>query len=114
MEVESMWLRSNPVTPARMFQYRLDAFVITFLKSSAQPIREVIEYVIHIEFQARGSPHAHTLIWIKDAPKLGYADEADVKALIDKYISCSLPDNDEELQDLVEGLQNHHHSPTCR
>ena len=95
--LKSMWLRSNLVTPAQMFQYRLDAFVITFLKSSAQPIGEVIEYVIRIEFQARGSPHAHTLIWIKDAPKLGYADEADVKAFIDKYISCSLPDNDEEL-----------------
>ena len=109
-----MWLRSNPVTPARMFQYRLDAFVITFLKSSAQPIGEVIEYVIRIEFQARGSPHAHTLIWIKDAPKLGYADEADVKAFIDKYISCSLPDDDQELRALVEGLQIHRHSPTCR
>ena len=44
--LKSMWLRSNPVTPAQMFQYRLDAFVITFLKSSAQPIGEVIEYVI--------------------------------------------------------------------
>ena len=29
--LKSMWLRGNPVTPARMFQYRLDAFVITFL-----------------------------------------------------------------------------------
>ena len=95
--LKSMWLRSNPVTPARMFQYRFDAFVITFLKSSAQPIGEAVEYVIRIEFQARGSPHAHTLIWIKDAPKLGYADEADVKAFIDKYISCSLPDNDQAL-----------------
>ena len=112
--LKSMWLRSNPVTPAQMFQYRLDAFVITFLKSSAQPIGEVVEYVIRIEFQARGSPHAHTLIWIKDAPKLGYADEADVKAFIYKYISCSLPDNDQALRDLVEGLQIHRHSPTCR
>ena len=92
-----MWLRSNPVTPVQMFQYRLDVFVITFLKSSAQPIREVIEYMIRIEFQARESSHAHTLIWIKDAPKLGYADEADVKAFIDKYISCSLPDKDQVL-----------------
>ena len=70
-----------------MFQYRLDAFVITFLKSNAQPIGEVIEYVIRIEFQARGSPHAHTLIWIKDAPKLGYAeitehDETTLKARV--------------------------------
>ena len=54
-----MWLRSNPVTPARMFQYLLDAFVITFLKSSAQPIGEVIEYVIRIEFQA-GEVLMHT------------------------------------------------------
>ena len=69
--------------------------------------------MIRIEFQARGSPHAHILIWIKDAPKLGYADEADVKVFIDKYISCSLPDNDQALRDLVEGLQIHRHSPTC-
>ena len=32
--LKSMWLRSNPVTPVQMFQYRLDAFVIMFLKSS--------------------------------------------------------------------------------
>ena len=112
--MKSMWLNSNPVTPARMFHYRLDAFVLTFLKSTAQPIGQVVEYVIRIEFQARGSPHAHTLIWVKDAPKLGYADEEDVKTFIDKYISCSLPDADEELRALVESLQIHRHSPTCR
>ena len=82
--MKSMWLNSNPVTPARMFHYRLDAFVLTFLKSSAQPIGQIVEYVIRIEFQARGSPHAHTLIWVKDAPKLGYADEEYVKTFIDK------------------------------
>ena len=27
--MKSMWLRSNPVTVARMFQYRLDTFVNT-------------------------------------------------------------------------------------
>ena len=72
-QMKSMWLRSNPVTAARMFQYRLETFVTTFLKSSAQPIGCIAEYVIQIEFQARGSPHAHTLFWIKDAPKLGYS-----------------------------------------
>ena len=73
--MKSMWFRSNPVTAVRMFQYRLDTFVTTFLKSSSKSIGEVVEYVIRIEFQARGIPHAHTLIWIKDAPKLGYSDE---------------------------------------
>ena len=111
--MKSMWLRSNPVTVARMFQYRLDTFVTTFLKSSSKPIGEVVEYVIWIEFQARGSPHAHTLIWIKDAPKLGYSDEEDVTAFIDKYVSCYLPETD-ELYTLVQNLQIDHHSQTCR
>ena len=57
--MKSMWLRSNPVTAMRMFQYRLDTFVITFLKSSLKPIGEVVEYVIQIEFQAR-EVHMHT------------------------------------------------------
>ena len=113
-QMKSKWLRSNPVTAARMFQYRLETFVITFLKSNANPIGCVTEYVIRIEFQARGSPHAHTLFWIKDAPKLGYSAEEDVKTFIDNYVSCSLPDSDEELRNLVESLQVHWHSQSCR
>ena len=97
-----------------MFQYRLDTFFTTFLKSSLKPIGEVIDYVIRIEFLARGSPHTHTLIWIKDAPKLGYSDEEDVTAFIDKHVSCLLPKTDEELCTLVQSLQIHHHSQTCR
>ena len=112
--IKSMWLRTNPVTAARMFQYRLETFVLTFLKSVAEPIGPVAECVIRIEFQARGSPHAHTLFWIKDAPKLGYSQEDNVKLFIDKYVSCSFPDTDEELSNLVESLQVHHHSQSCR
>ena len=85
-QMKSKWLRSNPVTATRMFQYRLKTFVITFLKSNANPIGCVTEYVIHIEFQDRGSPHAHTLFWIKDALKLGYSTEEDVKLFIDNYV----------------------------
>ena len=99
--IKSMWLRSNPVTAARMFQHRLDAFFMTFLKSTSKPIGIITDYVIRIEFQARGSPHAHNLIWIKDAPKLGYTDEIVVKEFIDKYISCSIPEDDEILKTLV-------------
>ena len=112
--LKSMWLRTNPVTAARMFQYRLDTFMTTFIKSSAQPIGPVTDFVIRIEFQARGSPHAHTLMWVKDAPKLGTSNEEEVKWFIEKYVSCSLPEDDEELRHLVESLQIHNHSPTCR
>ena len=60
-EDKSGWLRCNPVTAARDFQYRLN-----------------VEYGIRIEFQSRGSPHAHCVLWIKDAPKYGIAMNADV------------------------------------
>ncbi|XP_071953105.1 uncharacterized protein [Antedon mediterranea] len=61
----TMWLRSNPVTAARQFQYRLELLFKDVLKSKAHPLGEITDYVIRIEFQARGSPHAHTLLWVK-------------------------------------------------
>ena len=70
-EEKSKWLRQNPVTAARHFQYRINAFLQLFLKSMAHPLGELVDYAIRIEFQARGFPHPHTMIlWIKDAPKL--------------------------------------------
>ena len=53
------WLRRNPVTAVRHFQYRLNTFFQHFLKSSANPLGEIVDFGIRIEFQAQGSPHAH-------------------------------------------------------
>ena len=58
-EERSKWLRQNPVTAARHFQYRLDTFFKEFLKSTAHPLGEIVDETIRIEFQNRGSPHAH-------------------------------------------------------
>ena len=64
------WLRSNPVTAVRHFHYRLETFVKHVIMSNAMPLGNVTDYAIRIEFQARGSPHAHTLLWVKDAPQI--------------------------------------------
>ena len=69
-EDKSKWLKQNPVTAARHFHYRLQTFFQTFLRSHAQPIGELVDYAIRIEFQARGSTHAHTILWIEDYSKL--------------------------------------------
>ena len=82
-------LRDNPVTAARQFNYRLDKFFSLFLKSTSNPIGKVTEYFIRIEFQARGSPHAHALIWIENAPKIITESDEEVCQFIDQYISCS-------------------------
>ena len=85
---KSKWLRQNPVTAARHFQYRLNTFFQVFLKSKANPLGELVDYAIRIEFQVRGSPHAHTILWIKDAPKLGVDSDEEVCDFIERYIHC--------------------------
>ena len=107
------WLRSNPVTAVRHFHYRLETFVKHVLMSNANPLGEIVDYVIRIEFQARGSPHAHTLLWVKNAPQINVQTDDEVCEFVQKYISCSIPDDEDE-KDLVCKLQRHSHSSYCR
>ncbi len=113
-EEKSSWIRCNPVTAARHFQYRLNTFFQEFLKSSAKPLGDIEDYGIRIEFQARGSPHAHCVLWIKDAPRYGVDDINDVCQFIDQYITCSIPEEEGKLKDLVLLLQQHKHSSYCK
>ena len=113
-EQKSNWLRRNPVTAARHFHYRLNTFFQEFLKSTANPLVEIVDYGIRIEFQARGSPHAHCVIWVKDAPKYGIDSDEDVCEFIDKYITCSIPQTEGKLKELVLLLQRHVHSTYCK
>ena len=109
-EKKSKWLGQNPVTAAR---HRLNTFFHKFLKSKAHPLGELVDYAIRIEFQARGSPHAHTILWIKDAPKFGIESDQDVCDFVDRYVQCGVP-ADEELAEVVTKVQKHRHSNTCR
>ena len=113
-EDKSNWLRRNPVTAARHFHYRLNVFFQQFLKSTAMPLGDIADYAIRIEFQARGSPHAHCVIWVKDAPKYGIDDDQLVCDFIDQYITCGLPSDEGKLKELVLLLQQHKHSSYCK
>ena len=95
------------------FQYRLNTFFSVFLKSAAHPLGELVDHAIRIEFQARGSPHAHTILWIKNAPKLGVDPDTAISDFVDRYIHCKIP-QDEQLAELVCKVQKHRHSATCR
>ena len=54
MKDRSTYIMQNPVTGVCMFQHRLEAFFSEYLLSDTQ---------------MRGLPHAHCLLWVKDAPK---------------------------------------------
>ncbi|XP_072562264.1 uncharacterized protein [Paramormyrops kingsleyae] len=109
-------LKNNPVTAARMFDYRFHCFLKDVIMSEAQPIGKIVDYFYRIEFQQRGSPHTHCLFWVEDAPKVGKDDEDEISAFIDHYVTCEMPEGNDEMHEIVCGVQQHskRHSKTCK
>lgn len=71
-------LRSNPVTTMHMFDKRVEALYRDLILCPAQPLGKVVDYFYRSEFQHRGSPQIHCLLWVEGAPVL---DEDDDKTL---------------------------------
>ena len=113
-EEKCKWIRTNPVTAARMFQFRLETFFKDVLLGEARPLGDLQDYMIRIEFQNRGSPHAHCLLFIKDSKQLDVDPDSEVAEFISRYQTCEIPTGDTELSKLVKTLQRHIHSATCR
>uniref|UniRef100_A0A669AV05 ATP-dependent DNA helicase n=1 Tax=Oreochromis niloticus TaxID=8128 RepID=A0A669AV05_ORENI len=110
-------LRSNPVTTMRMFDKRVEALFRDLLFSPAQPLGEIIDYFYRVEFQHRGSPHIHMLLWIREKVEVDVDDDQTVCDFVDRYISAQLPDPEKqpELHKKVAELQKHskNHTKTC-
>ena len=107
-------LNNNPVLLARHFQYRVEMFFKDIVVDG--PLGKTKYYAIRVEFQARGSPHIHSLLWILNAPVLNQNNKEDYIAFVDNIIKCDLPskDTNPELYDLVLTYQTHSHSKSCR
>ena len=77
----------------------------------------ISEYIQKIEFQVRGTPHAHCLLWVKDAPRVDENSDEEICKFVDRYINgkipCDIPEN-EDIRSLVIKLQTHVHSSCCR
>ena len=106
-------IQSDPVTCARHFDFQFNTFLKDVLMSELAPLGKIRDWFYRVEYQQRGSPHIHMLIWLDNAPVFGVDKDEDVVAYIDRIITCSKPESDPELQDLVN-RQTHRHSHTCR
>nr|XP_057920504.1 uncharacterized protein LOC131117065 [Doryrhamphus excisus] len=109
-------LRRNPVTAARMFDFRWHVFLREVIMSSSQPIGKVVDYFYRVEFQQRGSPHVHCLFWVENAPRIEVNSDEEVTKFIDRYVTCELQPQDEGLTETVSSVQQHskRHSKTCK
>jgi hypothetical protein len=129
-------VREYPVLAARVFHRRFAAFM-RYLKRS-RVLGRLRDHFWRVEFQLRGSPHIHMLLWVEDddLPKAlrnrGAAfnpqrefsadDWAEVAQFHDQHISCRIPRPGEticgapysaELEHLVRSLQQHEHTASC-
>ncbi|KAK9072547.1 hypothetical protein SSX86_008981 [Deinandra increscens subsp. villosa] len=73
---------------ARVFEMKVDSFIL-FLKEE-RPFGVVAADLYTIEFQKRGLPHCHTLLWVTEQFRIRDADQ------IDCFISAEFPDEDSD------------------
>ena len=78
-----------------------------FVQTSVKVIDALVEY------QQRGSPHVHMMLWLENAPVFGIDKYEDVISFIDQIITCETPKDNADLLDLVN-QQTHRHSHTYR
>ena len=76
----------------------------------------VSHYFVKKEYQARGAPHYHMVLWIESAPTIGKDAPAVVLKWIQKRISCRIPDEatNPEQHRLVTRYQMHKCSSYCK
>lgn len=101
-------LNDFPIIAARHFSMRLSKF-LALIKANGQSIfgLPLVDYSIRVEFQSRGSPHAHCLFWMENAPSW---ETPEGIALLERNVACTTNSTN---PDLVLRYQKHAHSKTC-
>ena len=106
-------IRNDPLTCARYFYYKMNKFMQLLKKQNSifKGFRVTNTYE-RVEFQMRGSPHAHTFLWIDEIPVCNLEDAMSLQkcvAFIDEFITCRYDPEDPYI-----ALQRHKHTHTCR
>ncbi|GKB02441.1 DNA helicase, partial [Tanacetum coccineum] len=70
----------------RVFEMKIHQFV-NYLRDD-QPFGKVVAVLYTVEFQKRGLPHCHTLMWIHESVRIRRDED------IDNYITAELPSKD--------------------
>lgn len=118
-------IQSDPVTCAQYFDHRFRELKKTWkLPDGPFGKYKLKDFYYRIEFQQRGSPHVHMLVWLEGTPvytvvqqeenrSSGNAEE--VCAFVDEVISCRnvFEDDNQILSELVKTRQQHKHTHTC-
>ncbi|XP_054706995.1 uncharacterized protein LOC129216803 [Uloborus diversus] len=103
-------IEQYPVIVSRHFMVRVNALMKLILRNNKILGGKVNDFWWRVEFQNRGSPHLHMIIWIENHPSFE-TPEGILK--LDEVLTCELPPVDDELYEIVKKCQIHHHTHTC-
>lgn len=103
-------IKSDPVTCTRFFDHKFQMFFKKVLYNELNPKGKVIGFFYRVEFQQRGSPHVHMLIWVENSPYLLSSNDDEVASFIDQYVTCH---DNKEMSEYVN-YQTHRPASTCR
>ena len=105
----------DPISVSRKFSQKFHDFFQTVILKG-QVLGQVTHYFYKKEYQARGAPHYHIILWIDGAPTVGKDEPEEVLQWIQERITCRIPDENSnpELHQLVNKYQRHKCSGYCQ
>ena len=105
----------DPISVSRKFSLKFHAFFRKVILKG-QVLGIVDHFYWKKEYQNRGAPHYHALLWIRDAPLIDRDDPEKVLDWIKDRITCHIPDEQgsPELHRLVNRYQMHKCSKYCK
>ena len=105
----------DPISVSRKFSQKFHYFFnIVILKGKV--LGPIAHYFYKKEYQVRGAPHYHILLWIDDVPIAGTDEPKDVLLWIQNRITCRIAEEESnpELHQLVTKYQSHKCSGYCQ
>ena len=106
-------IRADPVTCARYFDHRFrQLFKLLKLENGPLGEHKIKDSYCRVEFQHRGSPHIHALLWLDNAPVFDETvpqSRLNCEAFLDKIVTTCTADLEE-----YAGLQYHKHTKSCK
>ena len=101
-------IRNDPITCVRYFMHRRRSLFNHILLSKRETLGKIKDFFGVIEFQHRGSPHCHFLVWLENPPSGDSFDE--LVEFIDQYVSTDIS----VLSEQVQSFQSNMHSLRCQ
>jgi hypothetical protein len=110
-------IKADPVTCCQFFDNKIkEMFTLLKVKNGIFLKYDLEDYFYKVEFQQRGSPHIHSLLWLNNSPKYDVNNPLSNGLccnFIDELIHIDFVDQNDENTNLIN-LQNHRHTKTCR